>query len=257
MARYNLKGRVIWLTGASSGIGEGLAIRLAQHNQVFISARSEDALNNLSKQHKNLHSAAADVTDLGQLTAVCRDIEAQFGRLDMLLANAGTCEYLDVKHFDSGCAQRMMDINYMGFVKSLEAALPLLRRSSHPYIAAVSSSSIFAGLPRAQCYSASKAAITQFMECMAADLRSEGFTLSTIHPGFVDTPLTKHNDFPMPMLVSTNKAVSHIIKGLERTKYNIEFPKTLSFLLKLIKFTPPFLRHSITGSMSRNPAHEH
>ena len=255
MSRYELNEKVIWITGASSGIGKSLALALAENNIVVASSRNEKRLEALAKTNPNIQALPADVTNPENLANVARDIQRGFGRLDLLIANAGDCIYLDVNAFDSFAAKSMIDTNYLGFVYTLEAALPLLRQSKAPYICAISSSSIYAGLPRAAAYSASKAAISQFMECLAADLRHEGFHLSVVHPGFVDTPLTQANDFPMPFMVSPQQSVKHILKGLERTQFNIEFPKRLTLLLKSLKLAPPFIRHRITSKLSRNASH--
>lgn len=251
-----LESKVIWITGASSGIGRALAIQLAQDNTVIASGRSWEKLLKLKEEVPEIVIRQADVTQPSELSFTCSFIEQLFGKLDMLIANAGHCEYMDVRRFDSSVAWRMMETNYMGFVYSLEASLPLLRRAESPHIIAMSSSSVYAGLPRAEAYSASKAAISQFMESLAADLKPEGFTLSVIHPGFVDTELTRHNDFPMPLIMTPDKAAKRIIDGIQRERFTIDFPKPLTWVLKLLKSTPFSVRHRITGSLSRNAQHE-
>jgi len=250
-----MENRIIWITGASSGIGRALALQLAAHNTVIASARSAEKLRSLKAQAPQIIVQTADVNKPAELNAVASHIEQLYGHLDLLIANAGCCEYMDVNCFDSSIAERMMYTNYLGFIYTLEAALPLLRRSRIPYIAAMSSSAVYAGLPRAEAYSASKAAISQFMESLAADMRPEGFRLSVIHPGFVDTELTRSNDFPMPMLMNVENAAERIIDGLNKGKYNIEFPKTLTWVLRALSAIPWFLRHRITSSLSRNAQH--
>ncbi|MDY6922124.1 MAG: SDR family NAD(P)-dependent oxidoreductase [Pseudomonadota bacterium] len=252
----HMQDRVIWITGASSGIGKALTRQLVQHNQVIATARSEDKLAQLQAEMPQLKIIPADVTQPDQLAAAAQQIETDFGHLDLLIANAGHCEYLDVRQFDSALVRRMMEVNFMGFIHTLEVALPLLRRSRYPQLAAMSSSSVYAGLPRAEAYSASKAAITQFMESLAADLRPEGFSLSVIHPGFVDTDLTRNNNFPMPLIMAPDQAASRIIRGLARQRFNIDFPKGLTWTLRFLKTIPYVLRHRITASMSRNTQHE-
>ena len=251
-----LQNKIIWITGASSGIGRALAMQLASENTVIATSRSWEKLLTLKEDVPEIIIRQADVTQPSELAFTARFIEQLFGRLDMLIANAGHCEYLDVQSFDSSIAWRMMETNYMGFVYSLEACLALLRRSEAPHIVAMSSSSVYAGLPRAEAYSASKAAISQFMESLAADLKPEGFRLSVIHPGFVETDLTKQNDFAMPLIMTPTKAAKRIIDGLERERFNIDFPKTLTWVLRCLKSTPFSIRHRITGSLSRNAHHE-
>ena len=251
-----LHNKVIWITGASSGIGRALAKQLAEDNTVIASARSWEKLMALKSEVPEIVIRQADVTAPGELAYTCSFIEQLFGKLDILIANAGHCEYLDVRQFDSSIAWRMMETNYMGFVYTLESCLHLLRRSENPYIVAMSSSSVYAGLPRAEAYSAAKAAISQFMESLAADLKPEGFTLSVIHPGFVETELTKQNDFPMPLIMAPEQAAKHIVKGLENEQFTIDFPKSLVWLLRCLKSAPYRIRHHITSNLSRNVRHE-
>ncbi|MEE2730435.1 MAG: SDR family NAD(P)-dependent oxidoreductase [Pseudomonadota bacterium] len=251
-----LRNNVIWITGASSGIGRALAIQLARYNTVIATARSQDKLLQLKEEVPEIVIRHTDVTQMSQLADTSAFIDHMFGRLDCLIANAGHCEYLDVRHFDSGVARRMMETNYLGFVYTLESCLHLLRLSDHPHIVAMSSSSVYAGLPRAEAYSAAKAAISQFMESLASDLKPEGFALSVIHPGFVDTELTRDNDFPMPLLMSSEQAATRIIKGIEHGRFNIDFPKPLTWVLRCLRSTPHFLRHRITSSLSRNVYHD-
>jgi short-subunit dehydrogenase len=251
-----MQNKIIWITGASSGIGKALATELAKTNTVIATSRSQEKLELLKHESPSIVIKQADVTMPAELAAVGGFIEQIFGKLDVLVANAGHCEYLDVRNFDSSIALRMMETNYMGFVYTIESCLPLLRRSETPHIAAVSSSSVYLGLPRAEAYSASKAAVTQFMESLAADLMSEGFRLSVVHPGFVDTELTQQNDFPMPFLMQPDAAAQRIIQGLNSGSFNIDFPKGLTWMLRCLKQTPHLLRHRITSSLSRNMQHE-
>lgn len=251
-----IQNKIIWITGASSGIGKSLALQLAKNNTVIASARNQEKLQQLRSEAAGIVIKQADVTKPEELISACRAIDQSFGKIDMVIANAGHCEYMDVKQFDSGIAKRMMDTNYMGFIYTLKASLDLLRKSKTPHIVAMSSSSVFAGLPRAEAYSASKAAISQFMESLSADLKPEGFMLSVIHPGFIDTELTQQNDFAMPLLMSSEDAAKRIISDLGKGRFNIEFPKGLTWILRCLKATPYFIRHRITSILSRNVQHE-
>ena len=93
--------------------------------------------------------------------------------------------------------------------------------------------------------------MTHFLECMKADLDGQGIDVSVISPGFVKTPLTDQNDFPMPMRISAESAAERIIRGLEKRTWDIHFPKRFTFILKFIGFLPASLRHRITTAMSR------
>lgn len=232
------KGQVVWVTGASSGIGRALAIRLAAAGAwVFASARNAAALDELQREFR-IEAIVADVSDRHAMLAAAEKIRARAGRIDVLVANAGTCEYLDVKAFDSALVERVFASNFFGFVYTVEAALPLLRAGKVRHIAGVGSTAAFTGLPRAEAYGASKAAMHYFLDSLRVDLAGEGFTVTLIAPGFVETPLTDRNDFAMPMRVSVDVAVDHIVAGLERKAVEIAFPRLFSAALSVLRLLP-------------------
>ena len=247
-----LQNKRIWLSGASSGIGYVLCETLLKNgNQVFASARNCAALEKLSLQYSHLHVIPCDITQPASLQNAAQQIQTHTPYLDMLIANAGTCEYLDAKNFDTALIKRVMDTNFMGTIYSIETALPFLYQAFSPCIAVVSSSVAWLPLPRAQAYGASKAALNYFMESLHSDLSHLGFKISLINPGFVQTSLTDKNDFAMPMRISAEQAAHAIIKGLEKERWDIHFPKKFTFLLKLIALLPARLRMTITKRMSR------
>ena len=249
-----LSQQVIWLTGASSGIGAALVKPLAQRcQQLIISARNLEQLGRIAAASgcNNIRCLAADITDRDQLHKVADEIEQHYGRLDTLIANAGSCEYLDVKQFDAELFERVVSTNLIGLANTCEAALPLLRRSRRGYLLGMSSSVAWLPLTRAQAYGASKAGSSHFLEAMKIDLANEGIDVSVICPGFVKTPLTDQNDFSMPWRISAEQAANEIIAGLQQRRWEIHFPKKFTRLLKLIAALPAPLRMAITRSMSR------
>lgn len=248
-----LNEQIIWLTGASSGIGAALIPALQSRcKHLIITARNADALQTLANGYSNVTVQAADITNEQQLQQVADYIGDQFGRIDTLIANAGTCEYVDVKQFDTALFRRVMDTNFMGLVYTVAAALPWLRQSERGYLVGMSSSVTWLAMPRAQAYGASKAATRHFLEAMRADLWHEGMDVSVISPGFVQTPLTDRNDFPMPGRISAEQAALAIIRGLEQRRFDIHFPKRFTWVLQLLGALPAALRFRITRAMARN-----
>ncbi|MGJ7458414.1 SDR family NAD(P)-dependent oxidoreductase [Halomonas sp. RA08-2] len=240
----------IWLTGATSGIGHALAERLlADGHRVALSARGEPELRALVAGRDNALLLPLDVSDRQAVTRAGERIAADFGGLDLALLNAGTCEYLDAQRFDVALVERVFAPNFFGAVYCIDAALPLLRRSraegGRPLLAATSSSAAYLPLPRAETYGASKAALSHFLESLRLDLHAEGIGVSLIHPGFVKTPLTDRNDFPMPMRIGVEQAVEAILDGLSRRRLDIHFPRRFTLLLKLMGIMPPSLRHRL------------
>lgn len=240
----------IWLTGATSGIGRALALRLlADGHRVALSARSEGELEALAAGRGNALLLPLDVSDRQAVARAGERIAAEFGGLDLALLNAGTCEYLEAGHFDVDLIERVFAPNFLGAVYCIEAALPLLRRAraegGQPLLAATSSAAAYLPLPRAEAYGASKAALSHFLESLRLDLHAEGIGISLIHPGFVKTPLTDRNDFAMPMRIDVEQATQAILKGLARRRLDIHFPRRFTLLVKLMGILPPALRHRL------------
>ncbi len=245
MSHIPLENRTIWITGASSGIGRSLAERLAGHgNHLVLTARNRTALEDMARlDERNVTVLDADLSSDDCIAPLSAALDALPGGLDTMLLCAGDCEYVDVARFDSGITYRMANLNLVGVARCLEAGLPSLRRSrKRPHIAGISSASALTGLPRAEAYGASKAALVNFLESLGLDLRHEGIDVSIVLPGFVDTPLTRRNDFPMPFLVDADTAARRIIDGLERRRIRIAFPRRLTMALELFAMLPDSLR---------------
>jgi short-subunit dehydrogenase len=245
----------IWLTGASSGIGEALAKALIhQGHHLIVTGRRQEALDALEAAgNGKVTTARADTTSKDELAAISETLEAN-GDLDMAVLNAGTCEYLDIHDYDSDVIEKNMTTNVVGTARSLDIALPALRRSvkngKQATLVIVSSSAWWFPFGRAEGYGASKAALTYFAHALRADLAAEGIEVVVVSPGFVKTPLTDQNDFPMPFLVSAEDAADRIVKGLQKGKREIAFPKRFTWCLKLPGALPQGLIDRMSASMS-------
>lgn len=254
----DIKARTVWIPGASTGIGRALAQRLARfgHN-VIASARNEAALTQLHQEYpENLDALPLDINDSKAQQTAGQWIEKTHGHLDMVILAAGVCEYLDTDQFDAQVVERVISTNVIGVAKSIETALPLLRKSPdaenfRPYIVVISSCIAWMPLPRAAAYGASKAAITHFCESIKADLHHEGIDVSVISPGFVKTPMTDANDFKMPLLISAEEAAKAIHKQLHKRPWDIHFPKGFTWPLWCLSRLPAFLRQFISRHLSR------
>lgn len=255
-----LEHQIIWLTGASSGIGAALAKALVTRCEgLVLTSRNQTQLESLAQNCSNVLIAPADITNTAQMKQAADQIQGRFGRVDTLIANAGTCEYLDVKDFDAALMKRVFDTNIHGLIHTLDVALPLIRKSQRGYLVGMSSSATYLALPRAEAYGASKAAVTYLMESLRTDLASEQIDVSIISPGFVKTPLTDRNDFAMPMRISAEEAATAILKGIERRPWEIHFPRKFTLLLKLLGALPASIRLRLTTNMAdkhkSSPAH--
>jgi len=234
-------GKVVWVTGASSGLGRSLALGLAaQGCSVIASARNEESLLSLEKHSKSIFALPCDITDGKSVEAALAKISASFTCLDQVILNAGNCEYLEFPGPDWSAVRRVMEVNYFGTINCLQLALPLLRRSTvaRPHIVVVASQVTHAPFAQAGAYGASKAALQYFFSCLRIDLAPENIDVSVVNPGFVDTPLTRKNDFDMPFLMDVDIAANRIIKKISSRPRNYSFPKRLQALLLTSKLMP-------------------
>lgn len=228
--------RCIWITGASSGIGKALVTQLAQMgNFVIASARSQNALSELSlKNPGKIKIFPLDVSNELDIKAASEKLREITDYVDIVICAAGICEYEDNLDFDPAMYQRTIDVNFLGVVRMLHLALPLLKKSQHrSQFVTISSLSTCVGFPRAEAYGASKAALNYFMQSVRADMSKLPIDFTLVRPGFIATDLVKNNDFPMPFLMSPEQASQVIIKGISARKFNVDFPLRLSIPLRL------------------------
>ena len=243
-----------WLTGASSGIGAALAqVLLEQGHQVALGGRNVDRLAPLAERFPGQALLAiGDLDNPEQVAGIAAHIEQAWGGLDMAIFNAGTCEYLEPGHFDPALVERVMRTNLLGVSYCLAAALPLLRAGQRPHLVVMGSSVTWLALPRAGAYGASKAAVRYLVESQRIDLAREGIAVTLVSPGFVDTPLTRRNDFPMPQLWSAQRAARHIARRLPRRPLEINFPGLFTLVLRLLGALPARLRLALGQRLARH-----
>ena len=223
----------IVISGATSGIGRQLALDYQRDgHQVWALGRSAAALEELEQE--GIKTGRLDLEDR-QATL---DWFSAFDELDLLILSAGTCEYIDLPDFDSELVERVMRANVTTMAHSIEAALPALRRGQRPHLVGIGSSAAYLPLPRAEAYGASKAAVAYLLKTLRIELRPAGIAVSLVCPGFVKTPLTERNDFPMPMQVSVAEASRAIRKGIGKRQAEIHFPKRFTLILKTLALLP-------------------
>ena len=250
--------RRIWLTGASSGIGQELAhLLLAEGDCLALSARRAEPLQAFARRYPGrVLALPADLTDSQQVRAIGAEIEAQWGALDSVILNAGTCEYIDAGQFEAALLERVMQANVLSVGYCIEAALPLLRQGVRPQLIGIGSSVTWFALPRAGAYGASKAALRYLLESLRLDLASEGIDVTLVSPGFVDTPLTRRNDFPMPLRWSADRAARHIVRRLESRPLYIDFPAPFIWALRLLSLLPARLQFALGRRLARSSLKE-
>jgi NAD(P)-dependent dehydrogenase (short-subunit alcohol dehydrogenase family) len=245
----NINRKTVLITGATSGIGAQLARDyLAEGWRVIACGRN---LAKLESQFEALNCnelqfIVFDVTD-------AEEVRRQFQLLSELpnlwIFNAGSCEYINDGVIDPNLVRRVFDVNLHGVVNCLAGCQMRLRPTDH--IAIVGSIAGNLALPRAEAYGASKAALNYIFETLCMDWRDKGLSLSMVYPGFVATPLTDKNDFPMPMKVTVEQASIAIRDGIKRRKTKIYFPKRFTFAIRMIAALPFKLRTVVVASLTR------
>jgi len=233
--------QVVWITGASSGIGLSLAKRYLDDGwKVLASARTQGELTSLLYAYENLVFVPFDVSDIDQVGVMKSTLGALTSHLDCAVLNAGTCEYLDMadENPDWEMMNRVMSVNFFGLVNSIEVCLPLLKKAVRPHLVGVSSQAVQAAFPQAEAYGASKAATRYFLSSLRMDLKQFNIDVTCLLPGFVDTPLTQKNTFSMPFLMSADEAAKRMHTALESRPYEFAFPKRLSMMLWIGRHFP-------------------
>jgi len=235
--------RRVLITGASSGIGKQLAQDYAAGGwEVIACGRDEEKLMAVAAASPLIIPLRFDITDLHATR------EALQGRqVDLAILCAGTCEYLDNGVVDAEKVMRVMNTNFTGPVNCLDALLPGLAPGSR--VALVGSVAWLLPFARSEAYGASKAALAFFARSLAVELAKRQTHISLIQPGFVETPLTSRNDFPMPMMVSVTQASKHIRKKLARGDNEIAFPPLFVRLLKVASLLPVSLQQRLCRKM--------
>jgi short-subunit dehydrogenase len=238
--------RVVWITGASTGIGAEIAKQLAAAGVVVAaSARSVEKLGALSSSQSNIKSYPLDVTDAAKVEACARAIESELGPIDLVIAGAGTYTPQDPLAIDLVAFQRMLQVNYMGVINVLAAVLPTFARERRGHISWIASVSGYRGLPKAAAYGPTKAALINLAESLKPELEVMGVKVSVINPGFVKTPMTEVNDFEMPFLMQPDEAARATITGLAAGKFEVAYPTRFVAILKFMRLLPYALYFAI------------
>ena len=231
--------RVVWIVGASSGIGQATAAQLhALGAVVVVSARNAAALGAFAAAHPGSQALALDAGKRDDVRAAMLKLLAQHGRVDLVMYCAGHYKEMTAQAFDLDEMLRHLQINYIGALNVLDAVLPVLRRQGSGHISLVASVAGYRGLPKAMAYGPTKAALQHLADTLYIDLHGQGLGVSVINPGFVATPLTAGNDFDMPALLTPEQAAGHIVDGWQRGRFEIDFPKRFTLWLKFLRLLP-------------------
>lgn len=232
----------VWIVGASTGIGRATALAFAQAGATVVaSARSAAGLATLVDEGPagRIHALPLDVTDREACLAAVVQAEALLDApLDGVVACAAAWNNDPASQAHAAAVRPVFEVNVFGALNIIEAALGVMRPRRAGRIAIVSSVAGFRGLPRALAYGSSKAALTHIAEALKYECDRDGITVQVIHPGFVKTPLTDKNDFPMPFIMPAAAAAQRIVRAMATSSFEITFPRRFTYLLKLLRMLP-------------------
>ena len=238
--------KTVMITGASSGIGRGLALTIAARGgRLGLVARREDVLNVIVNEIRNAGGTAiaigGDVRDANAMTQGADRIRAELGPIDVLIANAGIGVTDHAAQLDPEKVAEVMNINVLGAVNSVAAVLPQMVERKSGQLVAIASLAGYRGLAKSAAYCASKAALSSFFESLRIDLRHTGVTVSIIYPGFIKTPLTSGRQAKMPYLMELDDGVKKIVSAIEKGKKSYAFPWQLATIVRSGLIMPPSL----------------
>ncbi len=235
----HFKGKHIWIVGASSGIGKALAHDLARRGATLIlSARRKEQLEQLNSALGGNHLIyELDVTDADTAKRTANAIQASIPRLDSVIFMAAVYAPAEEDRTNLNLIKHIIDVNLTGAYNIVYSALPILQQQRGGQLALCASVAGYCGLPTGQPYSSTKSALINLAESLRAELDST-IDVKVINPGFVKTRITDKNTFPMPMIITPEKAAQYITKGLQSSRFEIHFPKRFTLFLKFLRMLP-------------------
>lgn len=245
----DLRGKIVWVVGASSGIGAAVARELQSRGAVVaISARREEQLTEVSGG--TMLSVAADVTDAESLMAAASRIRDELGPIDLAVLSAGYWKQMTGNDWDAESFNRHVQVNLVGMSNAIAAVLPQMLARRSGVIAGISSVAGYRGLSGSQAYGATKAGQINLLESLRIQVAPAGVRVITICPGFVRTELTSGNAFPMPFIIEADEAGRSICDGLERERTEIVFPVRMALLMKAARLVPVTLWSALWSRIS-------
>ena len=240
-------GQRVWIIGASDGIGAALARAFAREGaSLTLSARNGPALQKLAEEIGGAHIFALDVSDTAALGDASAEI-AQSGLLDIVVCTAALYEPSRIADIDPDRAETMLRVNILGTLNVARLCPPLLRDGGQ--LVLFGSVAGYFGLPRGQAYSATKAAVNNIAESLAAELAPR-LDVRLVSPGFVRSRLTDKNDFNMPAIITAEEAADRTLRGLRGRSFEIHFPRRFTLAVKLLQCLPYWLSLRLSRRIS-------
>ncbi len=235
--------KTVMITGASSGIGRGLALAIADRGaRLGLLARRQSLLDEIAGSVKSRAvSVVADVRDANAVKLAADRVREELGPIDILIANAGIGTADHISRLDPSHAADVININVLGAANSVAAVVPQMVERGKGQLVAISSLAAYRGLPKSAAYCASKAALSAYFESVRIDLRGTGVDVTIIHPGFIKTDLTAGREAKMPYLMELDDAIPKIVSAIEKRKKIVAFPWQLATVVRAGMLMPAFM----------------
>jgi len=234
----------VFITGASSGIGQALAEHYAKEGAIIgLAARRQDLLNTLQDSlTTETITYALDVRDAEALAEAANDFISRFGAPDIVIANAGvSAGTLTENRNDIKTFKGVIDINLLGMVHTFQPFIESMKQAGKGSLVGIASVAGIRGLPGAGAYSASKAAVIAYLESLRVELSINGIHVTTIAPGYIKTPMTDINEYAMPFLMAPEVAAKKFAQAIAKKKRFIVIPWQMGWLARVMRFLPPWL----------------
>lgn len=245
----------VFITGASSGLGAALTrYYAAQGAQLGLVARRVDKLAVFAGELPGCAIYPLDVRDHLAMQAAAGDYIARFGVPDIVIAGAGISVGTLTEHAeDLAVFQAIMDINVIGMVTTFQAFVSPMRQARKGVLAGIASVAGIRGLPGASAYSASKAATITYLESLRVELLGSGVSVTTISPGYIATPMTAVNPYPMPFMLQADIAAAHVARAIDQRRRYITLPWQMGLVAKLLRIMPRPVYDRLFSHAPRKP----
>lgn len=251
----SFKDKVVMITGASSGIGRGLAVELGRRGaKIGLVARRADLLEEVSREVEAAGSKAivlpADVQDAASMAAAAERLRAELGPIDIMIANAGIGPTRDAAEISAEEIAGVINVNVIGAANSAAAVIPEMVARRSGQLVVISSLAAYRGLPKSAAYCASKAAVSAFFESLRLDLMGRGLHVTIIHPGFIKTPLTAGRGAQMPFMMELDDAVKKMVRAIGQRRKRYSFPWQLATIVRAGLIMPFWMYDQISRANS-------
>ncbi len=247
--------RNAFITGGSGGIGEALAVELGRRGTaVAIAARRKEELERVAARVREAGGTATvvelDVRDPAAIGRALGALEQSYDGLDLVVANAGIGYPTPAATADWKGIQAILDVNVIGAIATVAFAAPAMAKRKRGHLVGISSIASFRGMPQNAAYSASKAALATYLESMRIDLRRQGVRVTSVHPGYIRTPMTAKNKHPMPFLMDADVAARKILRAIDRGRAVYAFPWPMVAALRASRLLPYAVFDAIVSRLS-------